>query len=123
MSGRSRSVLVVDDSAVVRLTLCRRLRAEGLSVVEHESAKSAEMHAPTNLACGVLDLDLGDGDGVSLAQALWAIAPKLPIAFFSGGTMRDLEARARALAPVFSKPDEIDILVAWVLARVNVTVS
>jgi CheY-like chemotaxis protein len=107
------AVLVADDSAVARLTLARRLRAEGFEVVEHESAASARGAIPTGLACALLDLDLGDGDGDEVARALQAKRPDLPIAFFSASTSAELVERARAIGPVFAKPGELDAAVAW----------
>jgi CheY-like chemotaxis protein len=113
MSG-SPAVLVADDSAVARLTLARRLRAEGFDVVEHPSAASARGASPAGLVCALLDLDLGDGDGDDVAHALHAQRPDLPVAFFSASTSAELVDRARAIGPVFAKPGELDAAVAWV---------
>jgi len=69
----------------------------------------------TECACAVLDLDLGDGDGVGVAEALRKGAPALRVAFFSSDTNGGLVERAKAIGPVFKKPDDLEALVAWVL--------
>lgn len=110
-------VLVADDSAVVRVTLARRLRAEGRDVLESDSAAAAITVDGATLACALLDLDLGDGWGTDVAERLRGIRPELPVAFFtseSGGS--DVVARARTFGPVFAKPDELDRAIAWALA-------
>jgi DNA-binding response OmpR family regulator len=102
-----KKALVVDDSAVVRRVVASRLTQLGLDVIEDESAK-----ADADVDLAVLDLDLLDGDGLEVAHRLRAKKPALPIAFFSSGS--ELIERARALGPVFHKPDELEALMAWV---------
>jgi CheY-like chemotaxis protein len=113
MLSRVRSVLVVDDSPVVRLALRRALRAAGFEVVERDSVASAADVAPHELACAVLDLELGDGLGVEVAARLRAARPDLPLAFFSSADDEALLERARDLALVFPKPGRLDDVVAW----------
>ena len=67
-------------------------------------------------ACALLDLDLGDGDGVAVAELLRTHQPELPVAFFSGGAAPSIAAQARTLGPVFRKPEELEDAIAWVLA-------
>jgi CheY-like chemotaxis protein len=107
-------VLVVDDSAVARLTVARRLRADGFEVLEHASVALPDEAALARLACALLDLDLGADDGTELAQKIRARRGNLPIAFFSGSSSDALLRRARALGPVFAKPSQIEAAVAWV---------
>jgi CheY-like chemotaxis protein len=108
-----RPLLVADDSPVALLLLARRLRAEGLTLREATSATEASGIDPTELAGALLDLDLGDGTGVEVAETLRASVPELPIAFFSAGAPDETLARARAIGRVFRKPDEIEGAVAW----------
>ena len=107
-------VLVADDSAVVRVTLARRLRAAGVEVVEAASAKEASAVDAAPLRCALLDLDLGDGNGVDVATALRRSTPSLPIAFFTSEGEGELVTRARAIGRVFAKPGELDGAIAWV---------
>jgi CheY-like chemotaxis protein len=108
------AVLVVDDSAVARLTVARRLRSEGFEVIEHASAATPEAAVIARAACALLDLDLGDSDGCQLARALLVQRAGLAIAFFSGSAARDLVESARQIGPVFAKPGELEGAVAWV---------
>jgi CheY-like chemotaxis protein len=112
--GRPPVVLLVDDSAVARLAVARRLRAEGFEVIEQASAALPEADPLARIACALLDLDLGGSDGCVLARALLASRAELPIAFFSGSASPELLTRARALGPVFAKPGELDAAVIWI---------
>jgi CheY-like chemotaxis protein len=111
------TVLVADDSPVSLLTVTRRLRAEGYVVHEHPSAASARSETGAGLACALLDLDLGDGEGTDVALALHANVPELPVAFFSASVADDVLTRARAIGPVFTKPDQLDAAILWVRAH------
>ena len=66
----SRRVLIADDSAVARVSVARRVRAEGIEVEEQDSAKSACSVDAADLACALLDLELGDGFGTEVAERL-----------------------------------------------------
>ena len=112
-------VLIVDDSAVARRALATRLGASGWETVAEATTARALALSLDDVACAVLDLDLGDGDGVTLAKALRAKHPALRIAFFSGTVETELVERAHALGPVFSKPDDVEGLVAWVTEAAN----
>ncbi len=113
------TVLLADDSAVARLAVARRLKAAGLTVLELDSAEATRTIEPGAFTCALLDLDLGDGDGVDVALALRTLIPELPIAFFSGGACPALELRARAIGPLFVKPDDLDDAVAWALLHAS----
>jgi CheY-like chemotaxis protein len=111
------TVLVADDSPVARLTVARRLRAEGFDVLEHTSAAEAAAADPAKVACALLDLDLGDGDGTAVALALQAKRADLPVAFFSASVAEDVLRRARTVGPLFAKPHQLDAAVRWVRAN------
>ncbi len=108
-------VYIADDSAVVRSALERRLKAEGVRVHAGGSAADSRSVTTRGFACALLDLDLGDGDGVDVAELLRAHQPGLDVAFFSAGASDAVTARARALGPIFRKPDELEGAIAWVL--------
>lgn len=110
----SRRVLIADDSAVARVSVARRVRANGIVVEERDSVASASSVDVEGLACALLDLDLGDGLGTEVAERLRAGAGALPIAFFSSTSSPDVLAQASAFGPVFAKPDELDQAVDWV---------
>ena len=107
------SILLVDDSQVARRAVAQRLRAAGFEV--HEAASAAEARAVplAGLACAIVDVELDDGDGPSLAAELHTNRPGLPLAFFTAGASTELVDRSRAYGPVFTKPD-LEPLLAWV---------
>jgi CheY-like chemotaxis protein len=108
------AVFIADDSAVARLALARRLRAEGFEVVEQASAQPPEEETAARVFCALLDVELGEGDGSDVARALRAHRAELPVAFFSGSASASTLARARAFGPVFAKPAELEAAIAWV---------
>jgi len=115
-SPSPRAALIADDTAIARAAVVRQLAADGVRCIEASSAGAASAIDPTTLSCALLDLDLGDGNGVDVAVALRKGRADLPVAFFTAGTTPTVLARASALAPVFSKPDDLDRAIAWVKA-------
>jgi two-component system, response regulator RegA len=111
-----RPVLLVDDSALVRRVLARRLATEGFEVREEGSVAGAREADPTDLVCAVIDLELSDGEGAELAATLLGACPSLRVAFFTASAGAELVERARELGPVFDKssPKDIDKIVDWV---------
>lgn len=108
-------ILVADDSAVARAAVARELAHDAVSLVEAASLRDGLGVDAGALEGAVLDLDLGDGSGVTLAQALRKAAPDLPIAFFSDSASH-AAAEARAIGPLFQKPGDLGDLIAWVRA-------
>jgi CheY-like chemotaxis protein len=106
------SVLLVDDSAVVRRAVARRLEAEGCQVREAASVAEAKVVAARPIDCAIVDVELPDGNGASLAVELRALNPALPIAFYTAGTAPELVDESRRHGPVFAKP-ELEPLMAW----------
>jgi CheY-like chemotaxis protein len=109
-----KTALIADDTSLARAAIVRRLVVDGIPYVEASSAAAAAAMDPGGLSCALLDLDLGDGNGVDVAVALRRIRPGLPIAFFTAGASATVLARATAMAPVFSKPDDLERAIAWV---------
>jgi CheY-like chemotaxis protein len=119
MLARMPRVLICDDSAVARVSVVRRVRAAGLDVVEEASAAGASAVDASAIACALLDLDLGDGNGADVAAHLRASNDSLPIAFFTSERAGDVVARAAAMGPVFAKPDDLDAAVDWIRRNAN----
>jgi DNA-binding NarL/FixJ family response regulator len=69
------SVLIVDDDSAFRELAERLLRAEDLEVVGHASNAAEAMASAIALEpdAALVDVDLPDGDGVTLAQELTAL--------------------------------------------------
>jgi len=68
----SRSVLIVDDDGVFRRLASRMLTASGLVIVGEALTVAAGLDAARDLRpdAALVDVNLPDGDGVSLARAL-----------------------------------------------------
>lgn len=80
-----RLVVVADDDEAMRL-LCRiNLELEGYRVVEAESAREVEsVVADEPVALVLLDIHLGNDDGIEIAHRLKESNPEVSIAFLSG---------------------------------------
>ncbi|MEO7110896.1 MAG: response regulator [Polyangiaceae bacterium] len=108
------TVLIADDSPVALHLLGKSLRASGLTVIETTCAHDASVIDPFTIDAALLDLDLGDGDGATVAETLRAKRADLPVAFFSSETKGPIFSRATALATVYSK-ENADAAVAWAI--------
>ncbi len=108
-------ILFVDDSAVARLAVKRRLVDRGLEVVTSASATEAAALSGSDFAAALLDIELGDGFGPDLAARLREGAPSLPIAFLTAGGPPETLAAAARLGPVFSKTSEVEDAVRWIV--------
>ncbi len=82
--GEAPEILVVDDDAALRETLCDFLSGEGYRMREAANVSEAKAQiaarAPSLL---LLDLNMPGGDGLTLAASLRAMAP-IPIIIISG---------------------------------------
>jgi CheY-like chemotaxis protein len=108
-------ILFVDDSAVARLAVKRRLVDSGLEVVTFASAAEASAISGGDFAAALLDIELGDGFGPDLAARLREGAPGLPIAFLTAGGPPQMLEAAALLGPVFSKDSQVEDAVRWIV--------
>jgi CheY-like chemotaxis protein len=111
-----RSVLFVDDSAVVRAAARKQLVDHGLRVTALASSREVEAVDATRFAAALLDIELGDGFGPDVAARLRKTSPALPIAFLTGGGPARVVDAARAIGPVFNKSAGVDEAIGWILA-------
>jgi len=109
------TVLLVDDSPVVRRVLSQRLVADGFDVIAKPSADAARAVDLATLACAIIDIELPDASGSDLAGELLQSRGSLPVAFFTSGASAEVMALARTHGPVFAKPD-VEPLLAWIRA-------
>ena len=118
--GDSRVVLVADDDASLRL-LCRvNLEYEGYRVLEASSAAELE-HAidAEEVALVLLDVHLGQDDGVAVARGLREKRPEVRIVFFTGSASELPDEARRLVDGTLPKPFILEELSATVgrLAR------
>lgn len=105
-------MLLIDDSPAARRVIARRLQGAGFEVHEVGSAAEARSIELGGFSCAVVDVELADGDGPTLAVELHAKRADLPVAFFTASSASDVRERARGRGPVFTKPD-MGPLLAW----------
>ena len=111
-------LLIVEDEPVVGRALARSLERDGYQI------DVARSHADSLAAagvydCGVFDIDLPDSDGVELALRLKARGVVKEVAFFSGLSDGESEARARAQGAYVHKSEGIARLRAVIAGLVG----
>ena len=104
------SVLLVEDEPPVARAVARTLRLGGMDVVVAPSVARTRI-LDCRFTVGVLDIDLGDGSGVDLADELLERACVGQVIFFTGCGDPVVLARARRLGPVVAKRQGIGALV------------
>ena len=115
--GHGWRVLIVEDEALVALTLEDALSAAGHDVLcpVDRAAPAVRLARQTKIDLAIIDVRLADGDdGIALAEDLVAIQPSLLILYATGnpGLVRE---RARCGVGCFSKPFEVE----WLLRAVD----
>jgi CheY-like chemotaxis protein len=113
------SVLIADDSSVARKRLCTRLGAAGVADIVLAISRDTALECvdEAELACALLDIDLGDGFGTDVARSIRARGSRIPVAFFTSSATRELRDEATTFGPVFDKHTELEDAVAWVRAN------
>ena len=112
---RTRSILVVDDDAVVVKAMTVLLERAGYRTVGCVTAADALERACPTIAAAVLDIHLPDMNGLELSQTLrHRIGPTAPIIILSGDvSMQTIRALPDAGATYFfAKPVDTGMLIA-----------
>lgn len=111
MPGERGIVVVAEDDAALRL-LCRTL-------LEHDGFQIVEVTTGSDLAAALaenearvllLDVHLGDDNGIDIARELRESRPDLPIIFFSGSAQLYGSEAEELGAAVISKPFQVEEL-------------
>ena len=117
MAEQVRLLLIDDDRSIQRAT-ARVLRSKGFAVTAACSCAEARLQAG-HFDVGVFDIELGDGSGVELAQAMRFRGQIGCAVFFTGGACQQVLRRAVHLGPVISKSEGLELLVGVVRAAVR----
>lgn len=110
-----RHVLVVEDDAIIGLTIEQALLDAGVAKVEicpttDEALAALRRKQPDVI---VLDVHLADrDDGWAIAELVRNLGPDSPRIIFSTGMPRDIPEDIAALGCVLEKPYEPEVLVA-----------
>jgi CheY-like chemotaxis protein len=104
-----RSVLVVDDDAEFRELAGRLLAASGLTVVGEAGSVSAALEAAARLqpSAALVDVELPDGDGLTLARQLASLPwhPRVVLTSIDGEIITTDEARSVGARAFVTKAD------------------
>jgi two-component system, chemotaxis family, chemotaxis protein CheY len=108
------SVLIVDDSPLVRQSLMRLFADGGFEVCgEAESGPAAiEKAQKLNPSLIVMDLSMPEMNGIEAARCLRQILPRVVIILLSdyGGMFPEQETRAAGIAAIVSKVECLSVL-------------
>ena len=101
MDLAGRSILVVEDEALVRLDVTGRLQDAGATVLSASRLdKALDLAGDPYLSAGVLDFDLGDADSSAVC---WKLVDRhIPFVFHTGRAYSAF--RQWPSAPVILKP-------------------
>jgi DNA-binding response OmpR family regulator len=117
------SVLLVEDDAILRLTLYEVLLEAGLRVLDASDAEAALAildSRPAGIMVLVTDLDLGPGrDGLALAAEARCRLPGLRVVYATGSPERLAHRRLATWERLFAKPLDIAALTVAVHALVH----
>ncbi|MFG1348116.1 response regulator [Xanthobacter autotrophicus] len=113
----ARTVLLVEDDALVRLVTAAELRHSGLTVIEAASAQEAYEAIVAGLHVDVVFTDVrteGKLDGYEFARMLKAERPDLPVILTSGHMDG---AVAAMVAPFLAKPYSVETVIQLIHAQ------
>src|SRR5688572_15214472 len=99
---RNLRVLLVEDDPELARTVERVLSRYGHVTVVVNNVAAAEALSES-FDCGILDIDLPDGSGVRLAEALLDRGQLGAVVFFSASTDADTVAEACEIGPFVAK--------------------
>jgi signal transduction histidine kinase/ActR/RegA family two-component response regulator len=115
---RGAHVLIVDDERQVRHALARVLERAGCRVAQADGVAEALALADRGFEVALIDVHLGSGSGVDLAQTLLERRPELAVAVMTGGATdpRLRQAVRAGLYRLLPKPFETDRLLGVLAA-------
>jgi DNA-binding response OmpR family regulator len=112
-------LLLVEDETTLARAVARLLRRSGHEVFLASSCDEAR-RAGGSFSIGVFDIDLADGDGVSLAEELARKSVVRRVVFFSGTNNAKVRVHASNLGPFVDKSKgfpELEAVIVRSLAR------
>ena len=106
-------VLIVDDDMGVSQMLLKLFSQSGLtSDVSHSVADALDFIRQTRYDLAVCDVDLPDGNGITLAHALLKVEPSVRLVMISGDPDNLDKARDSGLSRCLQKPFDLGDLKA-----------
>jgi two-component system, response regulator RegA len=120
LPDNERSLLIVDDDTPLCQRLARAMERRGFLVTTAESVKDGMIKADENPpAFAVVDLRLGDGNGLDVVGAIRKVRPAARIVMLTGyGNIATAVAAVKAGAlDYLSKPADADVVERALLTR------
>lgn len=102
-------LLLVEDEATLARAVARLLRRREHEVLVARSCDEARS-ASGSFSMGIFDIDLPDGDGLSLAQELLGRSIVRRVVFFSGTVDPLVRVRAANIGPFIDKAQGFPVL-------------
>lgn len=90
----SAKILIVDDEEAIRESLTEIFEEEGYSPVSASNAAEAEMQMSSDISVVVLDIKLGEDNGIDLLKKFKKEYPQIPVIMISGHGTVSLTAEA-----------------------------
>ncbi len=112
-----RTVLLVEDEALLRMLMADLLRGAGVKVIEAATADEALAVLASGLKLHMIFTDVrmpGSIDGVGLAMAVARDRPEIAVFVTSGDLAPEVARRMPAFIP---KPYDLDAVVVLILDR------
>jgi len=111
-----KSVLVVDDNALIRQVLCRVLASEpGFDICgEAENGQDAvEKAQALHPDLIVMDLSMPVMNGIDATRTLKTLMPMVPVIIFSeySDAFSEKEARSAGISALVSKSEHVSVLI------------
>ena len=110
----SRTVLIVDDSKMARMvvkSILAKTKADWQTAEAANAQEALDLLATIAVDIALIDFNMPDRDGLSLAAEIRATSPDMPIAILSANAQDAILARARELDAAFvEKPLSEDTL-------------
>lgn len=101
----ARTILIVEDDALVRMATSDTLEAMGLQAAEAASAAEAvSVFGNRKIDAAIIDANLPDRNGATLTAELHALSPSLPIIVTSGYSEKSLKRQFGEAAGIFFLP-------------------
>jgi two-component system response regulator AtoC len=107
------TVLVVDDEALLRLSLCERLAEEGYDLLEASTAAEAMRHLAAEPDLVLLDFQLPDGDGLTILSEIRKHSPDVVVIMMTGFSSIEnaVETMKRGAFHYVNKPFDLEEIV------------
>lgn len=110
----SKRILFVDDDVPLRVTLSLYFKMKGFEVTAAENSRDAmKLAAEGKFNAAIVDIDMGDENGMDLLDSLTRQHPALPVVMFTSlGSDAALRADSmrRGAKGYFSKAEPIETL-------------